>query len=116
VRDYDGQISKPLNWYLVNGFPVEELPRHLEPLKRFFLKYLIIFNYDMKSSNLLLQKISPEDTRLVMIDGLGDTVHFEWLNAFSSHAKSKINRRWDRFIKRLYASREVKAQLTAGGT
>jgi hypothetical protein len=114
VRDYDAQISKPLNWYLANGFPVEELPRHLEPLKRFFLKYLIIFNYDMQSSNLLLQKISPEDTRLVMIDGLGDTVHFKWLNVFSSHAKSKINRRWDRFIKRLYASPEVKAQSSAG--
>jgi hypothetical protein len=116
VRDYDAQISKPLNWYLANGFPVEDLPPYLEPLKRFFLKYLIIFNYDMQSSNLLLQKISPDDTRLVLIDGLGDTVHFEGLNAFSSHAKSKINRRWDRFIKRLYASSEVKAQLTAKDT
>jgi hypothetical protein len=115
VRDYDAQISKPLNWYLANGFPVEELPPHLDSLKRFFLKYLIIFNYDMQSHNLLLQKKSPEDIRLVLIDGLGDTVYFEGLNAFSSHAKSKINRRWERFIKRLYASPEVKAQLSAGG-
>jgi len=112
VRDYDGQISKPLNWYLAHGFPVEKLPPYLESLKRFFLKYLIIYNYDMKSSNLLLQKFSPEDAKLVLIDGLGDTVHIEWFNAFSSHVESKINRRWERFIKRLYASQEVKAQLT----
>lgn len=116
VRDYDAQISKPLNWYLQNGFSVEELPPHLESLKRFFLKYLIIFNYDMQAGNLLLQKKSTEDIKLVLIDGLGDTVYFEWLNVFSSHAKSKINRRWERFIKRLYASPEVQAQLSAGGT
>ncbi len=111
VRDYDGQISKPLNWYLAHGLSVEKLPPYLESLKRFFLKYLIIFNYDMKSSNLLLQKFSSGDARLVLIDGLGDTAYFEWLNAFASHVESKINRRWERFIKRLYASREVKAQL-----
>ncbi len=112
VRDYDGQISKPLNWYLAHGFPVENLPPYLESLKRFFLKNLIIFNYDMRSSNLLLQKYSPGDARLVLIDGLGDTVYIEWFNTFTSHAESKINRRWERFIKRLYASRVVKAQLS----
>ncbi|MGI9318887.1 MAG: YrbL family protein [bacterium] len=112
VRDYDGQISKSLNWYLAHGFPVENLPPYLESLKRFLLKNLIIFNYDMKSSNLLLQKYSSENARLVIIDGLGDTVYIEWLNNFTSHVESKINRRWERFIKSLYASREVKAQLT----
>lgn len=30
VRDYDGQISKPLNWYLANGLSIEELPAYLD--------------------------------------------------------------------------------------
>lgn len=114
VRDYDAQISKPLNWYLANGFSVEDLPPYLEDLKCFLLQHLIIFNYDMKSSNLLLQKPAPEEARLVIIDGIGDTVYIQWFNVFSSHLESKIRRRWERFIERLYASREVRAQLASG--
>ena len=111
VCDHDAQISKPLNWYLANGLSVEDLPPYLEALKRYLLRHLIIFNYDMKSSNLLLQKVAPGEARLVIIDGIGDTVYIQWFNIFSSHVESKINRRWERFVERLYASREVMAQL-----
>lgn len=56
----------------------------------------------MYEGNILLQKISPHTQRLVVIDGLGDTVLIPFLNYLPSHVISKITRRWERFIKRLH--------------
>jgi len=43
----------------------------------------------------------------VVIDGIGDVVRFQWLNNIPSHARAKINRRWERFIKHVYRYPEV---------
>jgi hypothetical protein len=51
--------------------------------------------------------------RLVAIDGLGDTVALDWLGNIPFLVRRKINRRWKRFIKRVYLSQEVRAQRAA---
>ena len=107
IRDYEGSISKSLRWYLVQGTPISEFESYLSQLKQYLLENLVIFNHDMGAGNLLYQKLSKDSARLVMIDGIGDVIFIQWLNYFPSQVRSKINRRWDRFIKRLYSYPEV---------
>ena len=113
VRNYDGEISRPLNWYLAQGYPIEDFEPGLEELKQSFLKNLIIFNHDLKIGNLLVKKISVTRIRMVAIDGLGDVVAPDWLDVFPFLVRRMINRRWQRFIMRLYLSREVRQQREA---
>jgi len=113
IRNYDGEIARPLNWYLAQGYPIEEFEPYLEELKQSFLKNLIIFNHDMTIGNLLVQRSSTSKIRMVAIDGLGDVVALSWLDVFPFLVRRKINRRWDRFIARVYRSREVCQQREA---
>ena len=101
VRDYDGDISKPLLWYLKEGYDLEKFDKQLEELRQYLIANHIIFNHDMYAGNILYMKESTSKGRLIIIDGLGDTVFLTWLNAFPSHRISKINRRWKLFIDRL---------------
>lgn len=116
IRDHDGSVSRPLNAYLADGYPVEEFEPYLEQLHASFLHNLIIFNHDMHVGNLLFQKRSPGDARLVAIDGLGDVVIVDWLDAFAPLVRRKIERRWARFTARLYRCGEVRAQRAAAAT
>ena len=102
IRDHSGKISQSLLWYFKEGMTLKELSPCLNQLKTYFIDNRIIFNHDMYEGNILLQKISPQTQRLVVIDGLGDTVLIPFLNYLPSHVISKINRRWERFIKRLH--------------
>lgn len=113
IRDQDGQISRPLNWYLAEGYPIEDFEPYLHELKKSFLHNLIIFNHDMTVGNLLFQKVSATSARLVAIDGLGDVVIFGWLDVFPPVARRKISRRWARFIARIYRTSEVRRQREA---
>lgn len=113
IRNYDGEIARPLNWYLAQGYPIEEFEPSLEELKQSFLQNLIIFNHDMTIGNLLVQKLSATKVRIVAIDGLGDVVAIDWLDNLPFLVRRKIERRWQRFMERLYLSREVRQQREA---
>ena len=113
IRDQDGEISRPLNWYLAEGYPIEDFEPYLDELKQSFLQNLIIFNHDMTVGNLLFQKVSATCARLVAIDGLGDVVIVDWFNAFPVLVRRKISRRWQRFIARVYRTQEVRSQREA---
>jgi hypothetical protein len=110
IRNYDGEISRPLNWYLAQGVPIEEFDNYLEEMRQSFLQNLIIFNHDMNIGNLLVQKSSTSQAHLVAIDGLGDVVKVDWLNRFPVLVRRKIERRWKRFITQIYRTREVRHQ------
>lgn len=116
IRNYDGEISRPLNWYLAQGFPIEEFEPYLDELKQSFLQNLIIFNHDLTIGNLLVQKSSAIKVRLVAIDGLGDVIALDWLDFFPFLVRRKIRRRWARFIARVYRTQEVRAQREAMDT
>jgi hypothetical protein len=110
IRNYDGEISRPLNWYLAQGVPIEEFEQYLEELKQSFLQNLIICNHDMTIGNLLFQKSSIRTAQLVAIDGLGDAVAIDWLDYFPFLVRRKINRRWKRFMEHIDRTHEVRQQ------
>lgn len=113
IRNYDGEISRPLNWYLAQGVPIAEFNEQLEALRESFLKDLIIFNHDLTIDNLLVQTSSMGSAKLIAIDGLGDTVVLDWLDNIQWLVERKIRRRWKRFITRVYRSPEVRKQHDA---
>ena len=110
VRNYDGEIARPLNWYLAHGYPIEEFEDGLEELRRFFLLHLIVFDEKLSIDDLLVQKTSAARVRLVVINRLGLAAS-AGLSAFL--ARRKIQRRWSRFIEAVYFSREVLMQREA---
>jgi hypothetical protein len=116
IRNYDGEVSRPLNWYLAQGCLIEEFEPYLDELIHSFLHNLIIFNHDLTIGNLLVQKFSTRKTRLVAIDGLGDVTPLGWLDFFPLLARRKIRRRWARFMARVYRTREVRLQREAVDT
>ena len=101
VRDYDGGISNSLYWYFERGYPVEEFYPYLADLKQYLLDNQVVFSEDLRRTNLLFQKLSPEKAHLVVIDGLGNHSAINWFDVFRSVSSSKINRRWERFIRQL---------------
>jgi hypothetical protein len=102
VTDFDGSISKSLWWHFERGYPVSEFSPYLQELKQYLLDNLVIFSVDMGRYNILFQKISPQQARLVVIDGLGNHSAINWFDNIGYFARRKIHRRWQRFISRLH--------------
>ena len=110
VRNYDGEISRPLNWYLAQGYPIEEFEPFLEELKQALLQQLIVVDPAMEIDDILVQKTSASKFRMVAVDSLGDSADFGLLNLFPFLVRRKIRRRWQGFMLRVYGSREVRLQ------
>jgi len=102
VADFDGKVSKSLWWHFEQGYPVTEFSAYLDELRQYLLDNLVVFSVDMGRYNILLQKTSPRQARLVVIDGLGNHSAINWLDNFGWFARRKIRRRWQRFINRLH--------------
>ena len=101
IADYDGGESRSLWWHFERGYPLAEFGPYLEELRRYLLANRIVFSVDMGRYNILFQKLSPQRARLVVIDGLGNHTAINWLDNIGYFARSKIRRRWRRFIGRL---------------
>lgn len=99
IRDFDGEVSKTFEYYLKKD-GVLKYKKELEEYKQYFLDNCIIFNYGMMPKNILLRKNSETDFDLVLIDGLGDVTYFTFPNKIPYFARRRINRRWDKFIKK----------------
>lgn len=107
ITDYDGKVSRPISWYVRQGYDLDLFLPYLHQIREFFFTYKLIFNHDMGSTNLFLRKKSPSEAELVAIDGLGDVVLLQFFNRFDWIVLSRLERRWGRLIRRLY-SRFVK--------
>jgi hypothetical protein len=101
IADFDGAVSKSLWWHFEQGYPVAEFLPYLDELRQYLLDNLVVFSVDMGRYNILFQKTSPQQARLVVIDGLGNHTAINWLDNIAYFARRKINRRWQRFIDRL---------------
>jgi hypothetical protein len=101
IADYDGEVSKSLWWHFQRGYPVSEFEPYLDELRRYLLARRIVFSVDMGRYNVLFQKLSGEQARLVVIDGLGNHTAINWPDEIGYFARRKIARRWKRFIDRL---------------
>ena len=101
IRDYDGSISKQLYWYFERGIPVSEFFVYLEELKQYLLENQIVISVDLGRTNILFQKLSPDQAQLVIIDGLGNHSYINWFDGLRAVTDSKINRRWERVLKKM---------------
>lgn len=101
IADYDGAVARSLWWHFEQGYPVAEFEPYLDELKQYLLDNRIVFSVDMGRYNILFQKLSPKQARLVVIDGLGNHTAINWLDNIGWFARRKIERRWQRFIARL---------------
>ncbi len=102
IRDYDGKVSRPISWYIKQGCDLADFAPYLHEIRVFFFTHKLVFNHDMGSTNLFLRKKSPGESELVAIDGLGDVVLIQYFNRFDWIVLSRLERRWGRFVRRLY--------------
>lgn len=100
IRDYDGEISKTLEYYLSSSEILElQCPCFLQTfysLKKYLYKYKII-PMDLKPENILYKKTSDKDGLLVIIDNIGNSDFIPVCNYVGYLATKKILRKWHRF-------------------
>ncbi len=99
VRDFDGRISKNLADTIKQG-GVSDIGADLQKLKVFFYKWSIL-TCDMNLTNFLVQWMSPDKKRLVMIDGLGNREFIPISEICAFMSAVKMRRRWRRFDRKL---------------
>ena len=99
ICDADGGVSESLLSCFKRGNRLTEYASRLADLKTYFLDHLIVFGGDVEPGNILVQRMWTGQSRLVVIDGIGDGVLIPWLNKISSHVRKKIHRRWDRSMR-----------------
>ncbi|MGI9318888.1 MAG: YrbL family protein [bacterium] len=107
VSDYDGTISKSLYWHFERGYSISEFIPYLEELRQYLVENLIVFSVDMSRFNVLFNRVSNREARLVVIDGLGNHSAINWLDEIPYFARRKIKRRWDRFFLKLQYNSET---------
>lgn len=115
IRDYNGETSIPLEKYLANKSLTEkyfdQLVTGLKELKSALLKDRII-TMTIKSKNILFQQLSDTNSRLVIIDNIGNSTFIPIANYIPCFAKSKIERTWQRFLKSIVKENSHNPLLT----
>jgi hypothetical protein len=96
IRDYDGEISKELVYYLSDEEKTKDILNPvilLHKLKKYILKELIIVK-DIHVVNIVYQKFSKTDGRLVIIDGTSNNEFIPISTYISYFTRKKINKKW----------------------
>ena len=120
IRDYDGEISKTLEYYLSSSEILElYCPCFLQAfysLKKYLYKYKII-TMNLQAKNILYKKTSDKDGHLVIIDNIGNSDFIPVCNYIGYLATKKILRKWQRFennILHIYAhNKALQRMLTS---
>lgn len=100
VRDYNGDVSKTLTYFCQSSATFEEyyssILQALNAFRKFLIQYKII-TMNLKPKNILFEKLSDDNSRLVLIDSVGNSDLIPICNFFDSLALKKINRKWKHF-------------------
>jgi len=105
VRDDDGRVSKSLDYYLaqndrrINDWVVDEIER----LRQDLYEQWIVF-YDLNPNNILVQRVSYKEYRLVVIDGVGDGHIIPLANYSPAYARRKLVQLWNRCYHQWYGA------------
>jgi hypothetical protein len=104
VLDYDGGVSKSLEFYLHREDPGfgDWAIRELNALTRKFYDDWIVF-HDLNPGNLLVQRLGAGNRRLVVIDGIGHNHFLSVANYSPTFARRKLVRVWNRRFRQWYA-------------
>lgn len=115
VRNYDGEIARPLGWYLALGFPIEEFESSLAEFYQEMLQQRVLFNHDLTLRSLLFRKTSAVRGKLVAVNGFDDIGGSTLQRLLPFLLKRKISNSWEAFIDGVYQSREVSLQRDKAG-
>jgi hypothetical protein len=100
VRDNDGSISQPLEYYLscreATAAHAEALSCAFDALKTYLLQWKII-TMTIKAKNILYQRLGQGAGRLVIVDNIGNSDLIPICNYVDFMAQRKIQRKWRRF-------------------
>lgn len=101
ISDKNGRISKTIHHYF-SAQPelAPQIINKLQSLGRYLLENLILIS-DLHGHNILLQFQNEIEAKLMIVDGIGDRVFITATNIFPSTKRSKIIRRWNRFVDKL---------------
>jgi hypothetical protein len=100
VRDYTGEISKTMVHYLAlpdDRDPDVEGMLHAVPVLKEYTIDERIVTMTLQTKNILYQRSSPTDGKLVIVDGVGNSDYIPICNYVGFMAIKKIKRRWKRF-------------------
>ncbi|MGL6259065.1 YrbL family protein [Vibrio sp. WXL210] len=106
IRDYDGQISKPLSYYLCNNIIVlEDCLDYLNELKNTYLDYNVL-SRDRNLNNILLRKDSEFKFSPIVVDGLG------WVDNTKNNIRMKFSFFVRKKIKLLFENLSAEVRTT----
>jgi len=101
IRDFDDTISKNLDYYLSNPNLTKEqincLSNALDQLSNYLLRWNII-TMNIHSRNIVYQRLSNDNGRLVIVDDVGNSDFIPCASYISCLARLKIKRKWRRFL------------------
>lgn len=94
VRDHGGEVSKSVMHYLhiETEFSID-LMAQLQRLRRHMRQHRLMV-YDFSDCNMMWQRLAGNQRRLMLIDGVGDTSPFLFLNLHRGIHGRKLDRRW----------------------
>lgn len=99
IKDYDGEVSKTLSYYLqkdqLTKSILDPIPL-LKSLKQYTLDQSVVVK-DLNTKNMLYQKIDENSARLVLIDGVLNNDYLPFTKYIDFFTKRKIDRLWKRF-------------------
>ena len=96
VLDHGGDVSKSVMHYLhIETECSTELMGHLDRLRRHMQANRLMV-YDFSDCNMMWQRLPGDQRRLMLIDGVGDTSPFLFLNLHRGLHGRKLDRRWSR--------------------
>ncbi len=101
ARDYTGEISSPLVDYLqgqrdsckLHG---QELFTALLSFRSYLFRQRIIVR-ELKADNLIYQRVTPDEGRLILVDGVGNNEFLPVANYSVLFARRTLRRKWAKF-------------------
>lgn len=102
VRDYNGETSKNLGYYLELGDQTQcnEIVRLIDRLRVYLAQEYILF-WDLHEENILLQNVSSTEKRLVVIDGIEYNNRIPILEYVPAFGRKRQTERWEVFRKKM---------------
>ncbi len=100
IRDFDGQVSKTLEFYIKAEDPSLYSEYSFKGAfygLRDYLSKEIVISRKINSCNIVFKRTDSHRGVMVMIDNIGNTDFLPFSKIFASAGRSKVLRRWSRF-------------------
>ncbi len=99
VTDFEGSVSQDLHTTLCSIEARDEnMIQAIRTLGLYLLNERILFHDGLLRDNTLCRKTKDSTYELVVIDGLGDTILIPVLSYIPSHARSRIRKKWEKYM------------------